>query len=110
MAVAFIWKIERLECRPQVGALEDVVGKIHWRVFGVSEAVQESVYGMTEVELDAQAVFTPFEELTEETVIGWVKDRLGAQVVARYETSLTEAVDARLDPPIVPRPLPWSAA
>ena len=110
MAVAFNWKIERLECYPQVGDLENVVGKVHWRLFGHDGEVQESIYGTCDIPLDAQAAFVPFEALTEATIVAWVQAMLGTETVDRHEASLAQAVDARLDPPVVPLPLPWSAA
>lgn len=110
MAVSFTRKIERLECRPRVGALENVVGKVHWRLFGHEGEAQESIYGLTEIEFDEEAAFTPFDALDEATVVAWVADRLGAQTVDGHRAALAQAVAARLDPAIVPMPLPWSAA
>lgn len=110
MTVAFAWKIERLECRPRVGGLENVVGRVHWRLFGHEGGIQESIYGLAEIEVDEDAAFTPFDRLTEEAVVAWVQDKLGTQAVDGYKTSLAQAVDARLDPPMIPKPLPWVAA
>jgi hypothetical protein len=106
MAVSFAWKVERLECRPQVGALVNVVSKVHWRIFD-SEAAVQTIYGVVEVELDESEAFTPFEELTEETVVSWVQGKLGEEKIAALETSLTQAVNARIDPPVVDMPPPW---
>lgn len=110
MAVSFTWKIERLECRPLVGERENVVGKVHWRVFGAEGDVQESIYGMTEIAFDESAAFVAFEALSEETVISWVQDRLGASAIELHKASLAAAVTARLDPPVVVLSPPWIAA
>ena len=110
MAVSFTWKIERLECRLLVGERENVVGKVHWRVFGSEGDVQESIYGMTEIAFDESAAFVAFEALTEETVISWVQDRLGASAIDAHKASLAAAVTARLDPPVVVLSPPWIAA
>lgn len=109
MAVSFTWKIERLECRPLVGERENVVGKVHWRVFGSEEDVQESIYGVTEIEFDENAAFVAFEALTEAAVLAWVQDKLGAPKIDAYKATLTEAVNARLDPPVVVLSPPWMA-
>ncbi len=63
MAVSFTWTIERLECRPQVGELENVVSKIHWRIFGFEGEVQGRSMGSRMS--NSTVVFTPFDELTE---------------------------------------------
>jgi len=110
MTVAFAWKIERLECRPRVGGLENVVGRVHWRLFGHEGGIQESIYGLAEIEVDEDAAFTPFDRLTEEAVVAWVEDGLGAGTVDGHKASLARAVEARLDPPVVAMPLPWSAS
>jgi hypothetical protein len=110
MAVSFTWTIERLECRPQVGELENVVSKIHWRIFGFEGEVQESVYGLADVQLDEEVVFTPFDELTEDTVVPWMQDKLGIDRVDGLKNSLTQTVNQRINRPVVPILLPWMAS
>ena len=53
---------------------------------------------------------TPYEDLTEELVISWVKNSLGPDVVANYEESLAGQVWDMINPPVNPEPtpLPWS--
>lgn len=110
MSVAYTWKVEKIECRPFVGEYENVVSTVHWRMFGADGEVQDSVYGSEKVDFVEIAVFTPFEELTEEGVIGWVQDKLGTERIALLKTALNTMIANRITPPVVSPPLPWSAA
>ena len=61
-------------------------------------------------ELVVDRSFRMLTQLSAAAIVAWVQDTLGAEAVDRHEASLAQAVDARLNPPVVPRPLPWSAA
>lgn len=54
--------------------------------------------------------FTPYDQLTEEQVIGWVKDHLGPLQVVQLQASLQQQMDYHFNPPVVaqPTPFPWS--
>lgn len=53
--------------------------------------------------------FIPFEDLTNEIVVGWIKEILGPQGVADYEAAVAGQIDGQINPPVVPtvKPLPW---
>jgi hypothetical protein len=54
--------------------------------------------------------FTPYEDLTNEIVVGWIKSVLGPDTVANYEESIQGQIDAQINPPVTPQntPLPWN--
>jgi hypothetical protein len=55
--------------------------------------------------------FIPYEDLTEDLVIGWVKDALGAEVVAKIELdvdTLAAAKKEEIENPQVEGGLPWA--
>ncbi len=54
--------------------------------------------------------FVAYSDLTEEQVVGWVKESLGKEGVDSIEKSLASQVDKKINPPVVPtvKPLPWS--
>lgn len=99
------WSIELLECKPISGERENVVCTIHWRASYAEGGYTASSYGTVSVDEDEE--FTPFEELTEEIVVGWVQDRLGASV-AQVEAGITAEVAVKANPPIVRPQLPWT--
>jgi hypothetical protein len=53
--------------------------------------------------------FTPYEDLTEAQVIGWVQDTLTPQGVSNLEASIDGQIESIVNPPVSPstQPLPW---
>lgn len=65
---------------------------------------------MQEFEGAAGPGFIPYEDLTEETVIGWVKDKLGPDSVSETESAIAAEALAKkqeLESPIVEGGKPW---
>jgi hypothetical protein len=75
---------------------------------GTDGAYAGSVYGSVGVTVDPDAPFTPYADLTQAQVIGWVKSALGAEQVAAYEANVATQIANQIDPPVVTPPLPWS--
>lgn len=105
--MALIWKIESLNCKPSFDGKTNVVETIHWRLNGVDGDYATSVYGSQGVTYEAGSPFTDYDSLTEETVIEWLKDALGAEQVATYETSVNSQLEALKNPTVVSPPLPF---
>ena len=53
------------------------------------------------------SALVPFADLTEATVVGWVKDKLGADKVTEIETALQAQLDEQTAPTKA-QGLPWS--
>jgi hypothetical protein len=98
-----------MDAYPEYEGEADVVFTVHWTLIGTDETYVGSVYGSVGVSLDEGATFTPYEDLTEAQVIGWVQDALGAEQVAAYEANVAQQIADQIDPPVVTPPLPWSA-
>ncbi len=65
---------------------------------------ESGAYG--NIEFERPKTLIPFASLEEDTVIGWIKDKLGAEAIANIEAQL----QARLDEQIAPTQatgLPW---
>lgn len=108
MATEYTWVIAALECYPEHEGKTDVVVTAHWRLTGVDGDHTGSVYGTVGLTLDPEADFTPFADLTEAMVIGWVKDALGEEAVAAYEANVAQQIADAMNPPVVTPALPWS--
>lgn len=105
------WKIDSLECKKQEQGFTDVVYNIHWRLYATEGGQSTSIYGSQSVSFDPTDeayVFTPYEELTEQTVIGWLHDSFGAENVTEKETVVTNILNSIINPVIETKPLPWS--
>jgi hypothetical protein len=82
----------------------------HWRVSKTDGAATGSVYGTISLphKDHNDPTFIPYDDLTEEIVIGWVKDEMGANQVAAYEAAVQGQIDAQINPTHASG-LPWSA-
>lgn len=110
MSIEYNWKVEQLEVVPQQEGKENVVVTVHWRVIG-EEVVEDktfygSVYSSTSLTLNIEGEFTPFENLTEEQVIGWIQGS-GVDKTATEE-SIFKQIEDQKNPPIIKPILPWN--
>lgn len=104
----YTWMIERLDCYPQRDGETDVVFTVHWRLNAVDGDYSASGYGTVGLTHDPSAPFTPYAQLTQEQVVGWVKAALGAEQLAQMEAALAANIAAQINPPVVSPPLPWA--
>ena len=98
----FTWKVSNLDRTLSDGR----VNTVHYTVDARSddEVYSSGAYGSIGLEGD---VTTPYADLTEETVVGWVKAALGEDKV----TEVQAALDAQLTEqatPTVGSGTPWS--
>ena len=107
MAITYNWHIAALDCYPEHEGNTDVVFVAHWRMDGTDGEHTAGVYGSVGLTLDPEADFTPYADLTEAQVIGWVKDALGEEQVTGYEDNVAAQIDALANPPVVTPALPW---
>jgi uncharacterized lipoprotein NlpE involved in copper resistance len=93
------WSVANLERNTADG----FVVTVHYRVNAVDGDYSASSYGT--VGYTQEGDFTPYDSLTEETVIGWVKDSLDA---AEIEAGLTAKIEAQKTPATLAG-MPWVA-
>jgi len=109
MANNYNWIISALECYPQHEGQTDVVFVVHWdRLASDGEGHNARIYGSQSVTLDAEAPFTPYADLTEAMVIGWLEDAMGAETLAAQIVGLDQQIENQINPPVVSPPLPWA--
>lgn len=109
MATTYTWAVVQMDCYPEEDGEMDVVFNVHWTLTGTDGTYSGSVYGSQGVTVDAGAPFTPYADLTEAQVIGWVQDSMGEERVAALEANVAAQIAAQIDPPVVTPPLPWGA-
>ena len=94
-----VWSIAQLERNTADG----FVVTVHYRVNAVDGDYSASTYG-TVGYTQSEESFTPFDELTEETVIGWVQNSLGKDEI---EANLASQIEAAKAPATVAG-MPWN--
>lgn len=102
------WIISQLDCYPEHEGKPDVVFTIHWRRQATDGTHMADVYGSQAVTLDAGAPFTPYADLTQAQVEGWLVDAMGVERVAELDAILAAQIEAQVNPPVVTPPLPWA--
>lgn len=100
------WKIEWMQCKPAEGLLTDVVITAGWRCTATDQGRSVSAYGSVSFSAPGDP-FTPYADLTETQVLGWVWDN-GVDK-AEVEANLGRQLADLINPPVVQYPLPWGA-
>lgn len=108
MAISYEWKIEQMEAYPEKDGFSDVVFTVHWRVNAADGNYSATSYGSVGVQLDTTQNFTPYNQLTKEQVVSWVKDALGTEQVTQIESGLEGQIENLKNPPVVRPELPWA--
>ena len=108
MAITNTWSVVQMDAYPELDGETDVVFSVHWQLNGTDGTYNGSVYGSVGVTLDEGGTFTPYDQLTQAQVIGWVQDALGEEQVASYEANVAQQIENQINPPVVTPPLPWS--
>ena len=112
MSATINWRVGTMECYPTYEQNIDVVFTVHWDCLG-SETVSGStyngrVYGATGVTYHSGSTFTPYNQLSQDDVLGWVWDSMGTDQKSNYENSVQTQINNQINPPVVILPLPWT--
>ena len=107
------WIIERLLVKQTEGSLNDVVITADWRCNGVETAgtgddektYTGTCYGSSSFAPPSGSGFTPYDDLTQEQVLGWCFGN-GVDQKA-IEANVSKQIADQINPPVVAPPLPW---
>jgi len=108
--ITYTWSITSLSTVPKVDNRLEVVVLAQWTLIGINElGVQGSLHSSTQFTLTQGQGYTPYKDLTEDEVIGWVKATLGVEGIANAETAIQAQITSTLNPSVIPtpQPLPW---
>jgi hypothetical protein len=99
-----------MDAYPQAQGQTDVVFNVHWTCSGTQaeddKTYSASVYSTCQVEF-AGGTYTPYEDLTQEQVLGWIWNSGVDKDVT--EAAVQQQIDAQINPTVVTPSLPWSA-
>lgn len=105
---AFNWKIVKMDCHTSYGGKQNMVFSVHWSCVGQRSAndqlYESEQYGSVSIEPNPNSGFTPFEQLTKETVLEWV---WSVEDKARIETIIENELVDKIRPSVVSPSLPW---
>ena len=106
MSAVINWQVTRMDCYPQAEGETDVVFNVHWTCSGVQDTYNASVYSTCSVPVSSTGTFTPYADLTQDQVLGWVWAN-GVDKAAT-EAAVQQQINNQINPPVVTPPLPWA--
>jgi len=112
MANTFSWKIRRLTYNsgPDDEGNTDIVVRIDWSLNALSEDEQykATVKGRSDIEVDPEVDWIPYDEITEAQVVAWVEADQGEDGVAATKKGLDGNIRKQEHPKsIVVANFPW---
>jgi hypothetical protein len=102
--MTILWIIERLLVKPIEGSETNVVITADWRCNGTQDNYSGTCYGSCSF-APPSGEFTPYEDLTQEQVLGWCYAN-GVDKTA-IEANVTLQIENQINPPVIAPPLPW---
>jgi len=107
--INYTWKINSLWTKT-VDGQQNYVIIADYGVEGVDEEFTFEICDIVELSTESTTSFIPYEELTEELVLTWVKEKLGENGIKSVEVCIAAQIESQKNPPIFPEltPLPWS--
>ena len=105
----YTWEVTSLYTETIDGQQNYVVIS-NYGVLGVEGTYSASVSNIARFSTASVTPFVPYENLTNDTVIGWIQQDLGVDGVANLEACIQGQIDSQVNPPVVPvnTPLPWA--
>jgi len=106
------WTVSAMDCKVSEDNLSDVVFNVHWRCSATEidgdKTYSASVYSTCSVPGPNPASFVPYDQLTQNEVLGWIWAN-GVDKAAT-EAAVQQQIELQKHPVVVSPPLPWVSA
>lgn len=79
------WNIDGQLTTKTIDGVSDVVTQVPWVCYETHNGVTAKMTGVVDLDYDPSSPFTAYASLTEEEVVGWVKEKLGTGAVTFYQ-------------------------
>ena len=97
----YLWTISQMNRLTADG----YVVTVHYNVSATDGTYNASIYGTVGYQQQPGETFIPYDDLTQDIVVGWVQNALGKDTV---EASLQSQINAQINP-VQESGLPWAA-
>lgn len=108
MATTYNFNFPAFDCYPTEAGEDDVIYTVHWTYTATDGDYVGSVYGTVGVTYEAGEPFTPFSQLTEAQVQGWVEAAMGEEQLAAMKANVDGQIENQKNPKTVTLSPPWS--
>ena len=106
MATTTTWTVTAMDAYPQAEGETNVVFTVHWTCSGTDGTYNASVYSTCGVTYTAGSPYTPYADLTQEQVLGWIWANGVDQ--SATEAAVATQIQNQVNPPVVQPALPWA--
>ena len=107
MTATIVWSITAMNCST-TDQNPDTVVVCHWTCAGVQDTYNASVYSTCSVPAPSGSNFTPYAQLTQDQVLGWIW--ASGVDKAATEAAVQQQINNQINPPVVTPKLPWATA
>jgi hypothetical protein len=94
MTTTFNWTIPQMDRLTSDG----FVCTVHYNVTATDDTFSASTYGTIGYTQQPDETYTPYADLTQEQVVGWVKTALGEEGLASMEEALSSQIVEQKSP------------
>jgi hypothetical protein len=112
MSATFTWSVVQMNCAKMADSQTDVVFNIQWSCEGQQvsngQTFSNAQNSSTFVQYRQGESFTPYDQLTQQQVLGWVWANPTTSQ-ATIEAQIQQEIDKQINNPVVTPPLPWAA-
>ena len=106
MANIYTWTVDSMLNYPSYAGQTDVVTTVNWICVGTDGTYSGRLAGATGITYNPADPFIPYSNLTNDIVIGWVKETLGIDGVASIQADIDGQISTQTNPQ-QNNPLPW---
>ena len=110
MSATITWTVTAMDCYPQADGQTDVVFIVHWTCSGTQTqnniVYNGSIYNTQNVTYTAGSPYTPYPDLTQDQVLGWIWTS-GVDKAAT-EAAVQQQINNEINPSVITPPLPWA--
>lgn len=102
-----VWIVEWMQTTPTSANPSEAVLQVGWRCNGQDGDYSGSVYSTCTLPAADPASFTPYADLTQDQVLGWIWANGVNQ--AATEAAVAQQIEMQKNPPTIQPKLPWLA-
>ena len=101
----YSWNVTALYTETVAGEQNYVV-IANYEVIGVDGQYTAGLSNTARFNTASVSPFIPYEDLTNEIVVGWIQTDLGVDGVSNLEASIQGQIDSQINPPVTPQDTP----
>jgi hypothetical protein len=106
--ITYNWQINVLDCYPTASGETDVVSRAYYFLVAATGSYDVVAGGYQDLPLPSlTGSFIPFQDLTLETVVGWVEEQIGVEGIQNIKNDLASQLEVKINPPTERKKSPW---